>query len=169
MMASLAVVQAIYKVCGLEARIKWPNDVLINGKKVCGILIENEVQKNEVNYSIIGIGINVNLDLADFPDIESLATSLSNEAHSEISINTLLTALVIEIDNLYIAIKNGTSLHSAWQTNMETIGKYIRVMSGNSIEQGKAETTTENGSLLLRRDDGSLIEILAGDVSVLKN
>lgn len=168
MMASLSVVRAITSVCGLHARIKWPNDVLINGKKVCGILIESEVKKSEVNYSIIGIGMNVNLDLSSFPDIASLATSLSSEAGSDISINDLLTALVTEMDNLYMEIKKGASLHREWQINMETIGREIQVRSGDSIEQGKAEATTENGSLLLRRQDGSIVEIMAGDVSVLK-
>jgi BirA family biotin operon repressor/biotin-[acetyl-CoA-carboxylase] ligase len=168
MMASLSVVRAIYNVCGLQARIKWPNDVLINGKKVSGILIESEVKKSEVNYSVIGIGMNVNLDPSSYPDITSLATSLSNEAGSEICIDTFIASLVTEMDNLYTGIKEGTSLHREWQINMETIGRQIQVRSGDTIEQGKAEATTENGSLLLRRQDGSIVEVMAGDVSVLK-
>lgn len=168
MMASLSVVRVVSSVCRVNAKIKWPNDVLIKGKKVCGILIESEVKKSEVNYSVIGIGMNVNLDPSLYPDIASLATSLSNEAGSEISINTLTTALVTEMDNLYKRIKEGTSLHEEWQMNMETIGRQIQVMSGHSIERGKAEGTTEAGSLLLRRQDGSIVEIMAGDVSVLK-
>lgn len=168
MMASLSVARTIHNICGITARIKWPNDVLINGKKVCGILVEGEVKRSIVNYSIIGIGINVNLDLSLYPDIEPLATSLSHEKGAEISINILLNALVTELDGLYMKIKKGDSLHTEWQNNMETIGRQIQVKSGDSIEQGKAESTTENGSLILRRSDGSIVEIIAGDVTILK-
>src|SRR3990172_3874427 len=78
MLASLAVVHSIESVTGLKAQIKWPNDVLINGKKMYDILIENEIQGNTVT-AIIGIGIDVNLRLADFPEVQSIATSLSDE------------------------------------------------------------------------------------------
>ena len=79
MLASLAVARSIKAVTGLKCQVKWPNDVLINGKKVCGILIESEVRRDIVGYAIIGIGINVNLRLADFPEIMPTATSLSHE------------------------------------------------------------------------------------------
>jgi BirA family biotin operon repressor/biotin-[acetyl-CoA-carboxylase] ligase len=169
MMTSLSVTHAIHKICGITARIKWPNDVLINGKKICGILIENEVEKSRVNYSIIGIGINVNLDISLYPAIEPLATSLSHEKGADISVDNLLNALITELDVLYMKIKKGDNLHMQWQNDMETIGRQIQVRSGDSIETGKAESTTENGSLILRRQDGSIVEIMAGDVTVLKN
>jgi BirA family biotin operon repressor/biotin-[acetyl-CoA-carboxylase] ligase len=169
MMASLSVARTIHRICGITARIKWPNDVLINSKKVCGILIESEVKKSIVNYSVIGIGINVNLDISLYPDIEPLATSLSHEKGTDISINSLLNVLVTELDDLYIKVKKGDSLHMDWQKNMETIGRQIQVRSGDSIETGTAESTTENGSLILRRQDGNIVEIMAGDVTLLKN
>src|SRR4030042_1586531 len=79
MIASLAVVRAIKNVAGLDTRIKWPNDILINGKKVCGILIENEAKGGRGNFAIIGIGINVNFDPLAFPEITEIGTSLSYE------------------------------------------------------------------------------------------
>src|SRR4030066_965914 len=85
MIASLAVVRAIKNVAGLETRIKWPNDILIKGKKVCGILIENEVKGGRVNFAIIGIGININFDPSAFPEISNIATSLSHELGAEVS------------------------------------------------------------------------------------
>src|SRR4030042_921551 len=85
LIVSLAVVRSIKEVTDLKPEIKWPNDILINGKKVCGILIENEIKGAKVEYANIGIGINVNLNVADFPDIMPFATSLSDELGKEVS------------------------------------------------------------------------------------
>lgn len=85
MAASLAVVHSIWAVTGLCSQIKWPNDVLICGKKVCGILIESGVRGSSVDYAIIGIGINVNLKASDFTDILPAATSLSDELGRDVS------------------------------------------------------------------------------------
>ena len=169
MVASMAVISAIKKVCGINARIKWPNDVLINSKKVCGILVESVLKKDKVDYVIIGIGMNVNLDPTLFPDIALSATSLLHESGLYISIEELSGAIANEMEKLYEQVRSGHSLHKEWQDNMETIGKYILVRSGNIIEEGIAESTRENGSLLLRRQDGSIVEIMVGDVSVVKN
>ena len=80
MIASLAAVKSIESVTGLKTQIKWPNDILIDGKKVGGILIENEVRGNKVAYSIVGIGINVALNVADYNEIAATATSLKDES-----------------------------------------------------------------------------------------
>ena len=169
MIASLAVVKAIKQVAGLETRIKWPNDIMLKGKKVCGILIENEVKGGKVNFAVIGIGINVNFQPLDFPEIADIATSLSHEAGQKISNVELTSALLLELERLYLEAQAGAAVYREWQENMETLGKRIKVNTGKSVEQGVAETVTENGNLLLRRDDGSLIEIVAGDVTVIKD
>jgi BirA family biotin operon repressor/biotin-[acetyl-CoA-carboxylase] ligase len=169
MIASLAAIVAIKHIAGVEARIKWPNDVLINGKKVCGILIENEVTEDRVNYADIGIGINVNFNPQDFPDIAGIATSLSHEAGREISLIETAAKLLNELERLYLEAQKGISVHREWLRNMETPGKRIKVDTGTALEQGYAENVTENGNLILRRDDGSLVEIIAGDVTVIKD
>jgi len=168
MIASLAVVRAI-KQAGVEARIKWPNDVIIKGKKVCGILIENEVAGGSVNYADIGIGINVNFNPRDFPEIADIATSLSHEAGRQISSVELAAELLNELERLYLEAQDGAPVHRAWRQNMETPGKRIKVDTGIAVEQGYAETVTEGGNLILRRGDGSLVEIAAGDVTVIKD
>ena len=169
MVASLAVVQTIRKATGIEAQIKWPNDVLIKGKKVCGILIENELKNNRVNFAVIGIGINVNLDPSVFPEISAIATDLSHEAGKEISETDLTAVLLSELEQLYLEAQAGTPVHKQWQERLETLGKWIHVRSGKSIEEGKAETATEHGNLILRHADGSLTEIVAGEVTVIKD
>jgi len=168
MIASLAVVRAIKNVSGLETQIKWPNDVLLKGKKVCGILIENEVKGGRVNFAIIGIGININFEPLAFPEITDIATSLSHELGTELSKVELISALLLELERLYLEAQAGAHIYGEWQKNMETLGRWIQVKTGKTVEQGKAETVTENGNLILRHTDGSLAEIVAGDVTVIK-
>ncbi len=166
MLASLAVVHGIEAATGLNAQVKWPNDVLINGRKVCGILIESDVQGNTVNYTIIGIGINVNLRLTDFPEIQSIATSLSDELGREVSRLSVIRYLLVEIENLYLALSSGGSIYEEWRDSLVTLGKRVRVKTGEAIYEGIAESVARDGSLLLRGLDGSLTNIVAGDVTL---
>ena len=166
MVASLAVVHSIEKVTGLKSQIKWPNDVLINDKKVCGILIESGVRGNTVDYAIIGIGINVNLRLADFPEISSVATSLSQELGRNISRLDMIRCLLAETERLYLTLPSGDSVYREWRDNLVTLGKKVQVRSGETIYKGTAESVASDGSLFLRQSDGSLIKIVAGDVTL---
>ncbi len=169
MIASLAMVRAIKKVTGLETQIKWPNDILIKSKKICGILIENEVKGSKVDFAIIGIGINVNFNPSAFPEISDIATSLSHELGKEISKAEFTSALLYELEQLYLEAQAGAPVYKEWRDHLETLGRQIQVKTGNTIEQGRAETVTETGNLILRRADGSLTEIVAGDVTVVKD
>ncbi len=166
MLTSLAVVHSIEAVTGLKSRIKWPNDVLINDKKVCGILIESDVQGNTVNYTIIGIGTNVNLRLADFPEIQPIATSLSHEMGREVSRLSVIRHLFIEVERLYLALSAGESIYEEWRDRLVTLGKKVRVTAGETIYEGVAESAARDGSLLLRGPDGSLTRIVAGDITL---
>jgi len=166
MLASLAVVHSIESATGLKPQIKWPNDVLIGDKKVCGILIENDVQGNVVNYSITGIGINANLRLADFPEIQTTATSLSDELGREISRLNVIRHLLGEIERYYLALSAGESIYEEWRDRLVTPGKRVRVTAGETTYEGIAESVTRDGSLSLRGSDGSLTRIVAGDVTL---
>ena len=182
MLASLAVVHSIESVTGLKPQIKWPNDVLVNGKKVCGILIENDFQGATLTATIIGIGIDVNLQLADFPEIQSIATSLSAQLGSEVSRLKLVRCLLVEIDKLYLALAGGgspsaeftlseanvlrTSLYEEWRDRLITLGKKVRATAVDTVYEGVAESVDRDGSLLLRRPDGSLTRVVAGDVTL---
>ncbi|MFC2041446.1 biotin--[acetyl-CoA-carboxylase] ligase [Chloroflexota bacterium] len=166
MIASLAVVHGIGSVTGLKSQIKWPNDVLINGKKVCGILIESDVQGNRVNYTVIGIGVNINLRLADFPEIQSVATSLADEVGREVSRLSMVRCLLVEIERLYLASLAGGEVYEEWRDNLVTLGKRVRVKMKEAVSEGIAESVDRDGSLLLRGLDGSLTKIVAGDVTL---
>ena len=166
MISSLAVAVSIEAVTGLKPQLKWPNDVLIDGKKVCGILIESQGQSDTVDYAIIGIGINVNLRTDDFPEISPVATSLSHELGREVSRLTLVRHLLTEIERRYLGLQTGVPVFEEWRDSLITLGKQVLVTSGDTTQEGIAESVAGDGSLLLRRPDGSSTRILAGDVTL---
>jgi BirA family biotin operon repressor/biotin-[acetyl-CoA-carboxylase] ligase len=166
MLAALAVLHAIEKITGLKCQLKWPNDVLINGKKVCGILLESQASAESVDYAIIGIGINVNMKLADYPEIAAIATSLADETYQEISRIELLQSLFTEMEKLYLRLQNGESLLPEWRGLLVTLGKQIHVRSGDDVFEGTAEAVADDGSLILRCTDGKLMKFMAGDVTL---
>ncbi|MBI4303208.1 MAG: biotin--[acetyl-CoA-carboxylase] ligase [Chloroflexi bacterium] len=166
MLASLAVVHSIEQVTSLKPQIKWPNDVLVNGRKVCGILSECDVRGNVVNYAIIGIGVNVNLNLAGFPEVRQFATSLSNELGKEVSRLGLIRSLLVEIERLYLALPSGDSVYEEWRARLVTLGKKVRVKSSEAVYEGVAESVARDGSLLVKGPDGNLARVVAGDVTL---
>ena len=165
MAACLAVAQSIEKVTGLESTIKWPNDVLIAGRKVSGILIESDVQGDTVNYAIVGIALNVNLDPSSIPEISETATSLKEVLGREVSRLQMLGSLLGEFEALYSAMRRGEPIDREWRRHLETLGKKVAVRCGDEVQEGYAEAVDEDGNLLLRRPDGSLVTIAAGDVT----
>ena len=168
MISSLAVRNTIESVTGIQCSIKWPNDVLIDSKKVCGILIENEIRAHEVAYSIIGTGINVGFNHTLPPDIMKLATSLSLEAHKEVPVEEICCKALNSMEELYTMVLSGISLRDQWQNAMETIGRPVRLKSDGAVIEGTAESVGEDGALLIRMPNGSLEYITVGDVTVLK-
>ena len=168
MMTSLAVARSIEVVTSLRTEIKWPNDILIGGKKVCGILIESDVRPDRVNYAIVGIGMNINLNVADFPEIHATATSLSHELGKEVSRLSLVRCLLSEIEFFYLASTAGDAVYEQWQRKLITLGKEVRAVSatGETALTGIAESVGRDGSLWLRLEDDSLTRVLAGDVTL---
>lgn len=166
MVACLAVVQSVERITALQPSIKWPNDILINGRKLSGILIENIFEGNALEASIIGIGMNIELDPSDFPEISPIATSLYIESGRYVSRRDMLFALLEEFDELYRELYLGAPIYERWLTRLETTGKLVQVKVGNTIEEGYAESINTDGSLILKRQDGSLITIVAGEITL---
>ena len=171
MVASLAVVRAVRRSTGLEARIKWPNDVQISGKKLCGILIDSSLKENRVDYTVVGIGLNVNLDVSEYPEIAEIATSLSAGLNRAVSRLDVLKALLSEIEALYDDARRGESPHIEWKANLATLGQRIRVVwvgvpERGLVEEGLVVDADEDGALLLKRDDGSTVRVVAGEASL---
>lgn len=165
-MASLALAHTVERVTGLVTALKWPNDVLLRGKKVSGIIVESDVQGTRVNWAILGIGLNVNLDVVAHPEIASIATSLSAEVGHHLSRLEVLGNLLEEVEAHYLALKQGQPLHQEWARRLVTLGQEISVTWGDRLEEGLAQDVDKDGALILRRKDGSLVRILAGDVTL---
>jgi len=166
MIGSLATSRCIEKATGLGTTIKWPNDVLVRGKKISGILLESALRGQSVDWAVIGIGINVNFDPKAYPEIADIATSLSEELGREVSQMKVLVHLLAEIEQLYLALRKGEPVCQEWRSKLETLGKVVHVKTGTEVEKGLAESVDEDGALLLRRSDGNLIRILAGEVTL---
>jgi len=166
MLSSLAVKQSLEAFTGLKCRLKWPNDVLINGKKVCGILIETKTQIDKADYAIIGIGINVNLSVADYPEIQATGTSLVEELKQPVDRVLLLQRLFCEMEDLYLTSLTGKTLFPRWREALATLGQPVRARSGDEVYEGIAEGVQEDGSLLLRLADGQLMRFTVGDVTL---
>ena len=165
MLASLAVVYSIREVSGLESQIKWPNDVLIDGKKVCGILIENAWQKQNIDYAILSIGINADFKVSDFPEIAASATSLADESGKPVSRLSLIRQLLVEIERLYLS-SSREFIFEEWRKRLVTLGREIQVRMGDALYRGVARSVETDGSLLLEEPDGNLVRIVAGDATL---
>jgi BirA family biotin operon repressor/biotin-[acetyl-CoA-carboxylase] ligase len=162
---SVAVFRTLAKL-GIKSGIKWPNDVLIKGKKVCGILIENGLEAGELSYSIVGIGINVNFDTAIYPEIADIATSLSVQLGHELAVGEVALHLYRELEDIYTRIGEPAYIIKEWSRHLATIGQRVSAdFYGNSID-GRAEGVNRQGNLVVRLADGSIQEIVAGDVTI---
>jgi BirA family biotin operon repressor/biotin-[acetyl-CoA-carboxylase] ligase len=162
MIASLAAVHAIENIGGLKAQVKWPNDILIDGKKVCGILIENEMKGNRPAFSIIGIGINTDLKVNDHPEISATAASL----HVKDLRSGIIRSLLTELERLFLILPDGQLIYEAWRDKLATLGKKVRASSGNQVIEGIAESVDESGALIIRGADGAVTKVVAGDVTL---
>jgi BirA family biotin operon repressor/biotin-[acetyl-CoA-carboxylase] ligase len=166
MVSSLATSRCVDATTGLRSTIKWPNDVLLRDKKVSGILMESSLRGQSVDWVIVGIGLNIDLDPSGFPEIADTATSIAVELGHEVSHLAVLLRLLDEFDRLYLAMREGQPVHEEWRDRLETLGKTVTVTHGGHVEVGRAESVDANGSLILRRLDGSVVTIIAGDVTL---
>ena len=171
LLTAVVVAETIKKVTGCAAGIKWPNDIFINDKKVCGILAESSFSRADVDYVIIGLGINVNLDTNQLPpDCQETSTSLSLELGQNVSRIQLLKQFIISWDeHIQGFVKAGHPyLRSKWIENNITLGRNVTVNKKIDSIQGLAVDVSEKGGLIVRLSDGSLQEFLAEDVTLRK-
>lgn len=164
----LAVAQAVQVLYGLDAGIKWPNDVVINGKKLCGILTEMSAEINEVHYIVIGVGINANL--VHFPEeIRSTATSLKLELGREVNRAELIAAVMKRFEKLNGMFERRGSLEDMadpYNRLCVNTGRQVRVLDPRGEYTGQALGIDPGGSLLVKTEDGTLNRISSGEVSV---
>ncbi len=164
MIAGLVAAGAIEKVSSLKASLKWPNDVLVDGKKAAGLLIESGIVQGR-HFAVIGIGVNINLKMADYPEIAGIAASLSDESGGAVDAAALLGEIVEGIEKLYYDF-DAAAILDAWKARLITLGQQVRATSGNSVVEGVAVDVTDEGALIIRQSDGALCTIVAGDVTL---
>jgi BirA family biotin operon repressor/biotin-[acetyl-CoA-carboxylase] ligase len=166
MICSLAVVEAIGRVAGLRAQVKWPNDILVNGKKAGGVLTELGVRGPALEYAVVGMGLNVNLDVAELPEVMTPATSLMAEAGRAIPRLDLLVALLEGVEARHDRMGAGWSPHTEWRDHLATLGADVHVGTADEVIEGVAEDVDADGALLVRTPDGALRRIVVGDVTL---
>jgi BirA family biotin operon repressor/biotin-[acetyl-CoA-carboxylase] ligase len=168
MMTSIAIVKAIKKETGLNTLIKWPNDIYYNNKKLAGILTELNSDRKGIKYTIIGIGLNVNLDPDNYIEIREIATSLYKETGKIIFRNNLLRRILIEIEKEYNLLKRNkiNEIRREWTKRSMVLGKSVTLSGDDYSEEGIAESINEDGSLILIKSDGKRKTIVCGDISL---
>jgi BirA family biotin operon repressor/biotin-[acetyl-CoA-carboxylase] ligase len=169
--SAAALRRAIQSETDLKPEIKWPNDILIRGKKVAGILTELSAEVDRVKHIILGIGVDVNLDAGEFSaELKKTATSLKTETGESVSRAELATAILRELDFDYSRICGGkfSQVADEWEEHCATIGRNVTVHIGERKIRGRAESLDDDGALLLRSEHGRLERIMGGDVVLEK-
>jgi BirA family biotin operon repressor/biotin-[acetyl-CoA-carboxylase] ligase len=162
-LSAVAVREAIKELTGLEALIKWPNDILIHDKKVGGILTEMQAETDEVKFVVIGVGINVNTEKFLLPP---RASSLKEEKGEEIFRIELLKEILRKIEKYYFLFqdKGFSPLAREWKEHSGILGHHIKILSHHKTIEGEAVDLDSDGALLVRKDSGFIEKVLAGDV-----
>lgn len=168
LLSGLAVVRTIRHNLELEAYIKWPNDVVLNGKKIGGILTEMSSELDVINYVVVGMGINVNT--LDFPEeIQDRATSLSIEANRKIDRAPLVRKILLEMEGLYepfVKSQDLAFMMNEYEECCINIGREVVVKGVDMALRGTAIGITPQGELKVKDEEGQITRVFSGEVSV---
>ena len=170
-MAGVSVCGAVEEVCGLSPGLKWPNDPVLNGRKLCGILTELslEAETGSLQYLVVGIGINVLHTPEDFsPEVAAIATSVAAELGHPVSRPALAAALIARLDRLRTALVSGDTEDylAEYRRRCVNLGKRVRLLSPGGEARGEALDVDREFGLVVRRDDGTVTTVRSGEVSV---
>lgn len=166
----VAVADVVSAYCPGRVRLKWPNDVLIEGRKICGILAEMRTKGERVSFLIAGIGVNLNMQKLHFPrELRETATSLRMETGTDIDRSDFAVRLFEALGNWYRVFLNGggADIRAAWLRRSDLVGKQVEVVFKETVQRGAVTGLDENGALLLEGESG-LQRVLAGDVYIAR-
>lgn len=165
---AMAVVEGIRETCGVEAGVKWPNDIVIGGKKVCGMLTEMSVERDYIHYVVIGVGVNVGLQ--EFaPEIAATATSLQQECDRKVPRAALTANIMKAFEKYYqtfLETLDMSGLLEDYNRLLVNRGKEVRVLDPKGEFTGISRGINRLGELLVERSDGNVEPVYAGEVSV---
>lgn len=163
LVAAVAVARAIGRLTGERPQVKWPNDILLSGKKVCGILVELDAKDNRICDMVVGIGVNLRPEAIP-PDLEEMATCLGGDATAE----AVIDAVLEEFEPCYEAYRRASDFTPFLQEYEDCLvnkDKHVRVLDPNGAYEGIARGITPRGELLVEREDG-MVAVDSGEVSV---
>ena len=166
MAAALSVCSTVDQTTGLAATIKWPNDVKLAGRKVSGILVESTLSRSDIEFTVLGVGLNVNSNPALVPKIAETATSMYRETEMTFDRTDILIRVLRELDERYALIQAGHSMREEWASRLETLGRNVVVRWRDSTEEGTATGVDEMGNLILTKADGTSKSVVAGEVTL---
>ncbi|WP_433946468.1 biotin--[acetyl-CoA-carboxylase] ligase [Paenibacillus sp. SN-8-1] len=168
LLAAVAVCRAIKSATGVESGIKWPNDLLVQGRKICGILLESVAEDERIRYCIAGIGINANMTMEDYPEeLRSIVTSLQMESGKAVDRAVLIGAVMSELEQLYkLYLEEGfTPIAHLWEALSVTINREVTLNTSRGIVSGYATGIDGNGALILE-NEGEKFTVFSGDVQL---
>ena len=164
--AGVAAAQTIKDEYGLDAGIKWPNDVLIDNKKVCGVLTEISTEINTIDYIVTGIGIDANIDVNLLPpELRDTTTSIKSELDHDISRMILVQKFLGNFEAMYDEFNKGNfqEILRKWRQLSKTIGRQVEIRKGTEFIRGEAVGVNSKGALILELEDGALQKIISGE------
>ena len=168
LVAALAVAEAVEEVCGLPAKIKWPNDIVLSGKKICGILTEMSAEYDRIHYVVIGIGINANMK--EFPDeIRETATSIYLESGRTVRRGLLVASVMKHMEHWYekfLETSDLSGMKAEYTDRLINQNRNVLVLDSKGEFQGTCRGIDDKGLLLVQREDGSVEKVMSGEVSV---
>lgn len=169
-LSAVATCRAIYDVTSLKATVKWPNDILVNSRKVAGLLNEMSSETDRVNFVVLGMGVNINMTRDQFPvELRYPATSLALETGRLVSRVDFTRCLLSHLDQLYRVYRAEGSgpVLAAWAELSELVGRMVSVDCQNKVVTGRVKGFGQEGALLLETEDGHMQRLLAGDVRLV--
>jgi BirA family biotin operon repressor/biotin-[acetyl-CoA-carboxylase] ligase len=167
MAACVAVVHAAESLAGVACRIKWPNDVHVGGRKLCGVLVESRVDTDGNGVAVVGYGLNVNAVPATISELKGVSTSLAGEAGRRFDLTAASDAMLATLDAAYTGLAQGDTLQ-AYRRLVDTTGRVVTVRQGEAHLEGVAEGISGSGALILRTADGTAHELNDGEVTVTR-
>ncbi|HHX17417.1 MAG TPA: biotin--[acetyl-CoA-carboxylase] ligase [Clostridium sp.] len=176
LVASVTVVEAIKELTGIDLGVKWPNDIILDGRKVCGILIEASMEMDKINFVVLGIGLNVWHEKEDFfGELEEKATSLSIYMRKKGQLNDIIIRrseiikrILYKLEGLYDKVNKGDleSITALWRKYSVTLGKEVLIVVKGEQHSGMAIDITKEGKLIVECIDGTRKEVLSGEIFV---
>jgi len=170
LIGAAAVQKAIMKM-GIKTSIKWPNDIVLNSRKVCGILTEMSGEIDHINYLVMGIGINVNLEIEDIPqELKNVATSLKIEKNEYMDRKLLIANVLNNFEQLYNDFAQSGNISETIEIcreNSMLIGKEIQLINRGKVTKAKAIDISDSGELIIENYQGALEYIVSGEVSIM--